>query len=107
MSCTVHNDHTHVHTENCGHVRVQHEDHVDYLHDGHLHHAHGDHVDEHTLAISETNPDVCAPTECGCHHDGCGHQQVPHGDHMDFLVNGRLHHLHGDHCDDHGSVATQ
>jgi hypothetical protein len=29
---------------------------------------------------------------------------VPHGDHLDFLVNGRLHHLHGDHCDDHGPV---
>jgi hypothetical protein len=29
---------------------------------------------------------------------------VPHGDHMDYLVNGRLHHRHGDHCDDHGPV---
>jgi hypothetical protein len=23
---------------------------------------------------------------------------------MDYLVNGRLHHVHGDHCDDHGQV---
>jgi hypothetical protein len=29
---------------------------------------------------------------------------VPHGDHFDYLVNGRLHHRHGDHCDDHGAV---
>jgi hypothetical protein len=28
----------------------------------------------------------------------------PHGDHLDYLVNGRLHHPHGDHCDDHGPV---
>src|ERR1700719_2738991 len=26
------------------------------------------------------------------------------GDHLDYLVNGRLHHTHGDHCDDHGPV---
>ena len=35
---------------------------------------------------------------------GCGHEAVPHGDHVDYLVNGRLHHQHGDHCDDHGPV---
>jgi hypothetical protein len=29
---------------------------------------------------------------------------VPHGDHVDYLVNGHLHHAHGDHCDDHGPV---
>jgi hypothetical protein len=31
---------------------------------------------------------------------------VPHGDHVDFLVNGRLHYPHGDHCDDHGPVTV-
>ncbi|MCD8501925.1 MAG: hypothetical protein LRY71_09930 [Bacillaceae bacterium] len=42
---------------------------------------------------------------CGCtHDDDCGHELVPQGDHVDFLVNGRLHHVHGDHCDDHGPV---
>jgi hypothetical protein len=29
---------------------------------------------------------------------------VPHGDHVDFMVSGHLHHPHGDHCDDHGPV---
>jgi hypothetical protein len=29
---------------------------------------------------------------------------VPHGDHADYLVEGHLHHQHGDHCDDHGAV---
>ena len=38
------------------------------------------------------------------HGPGCGHEAVPHGNHIDFLVNGRLHHPHGDHCDDHGPV---
>jgi UDP-2,3-diacylglucosamine pyrophosphatase LpxH len=29
---------------------------------------------------------------------------VPHGDHVDYLVAGHLHHPHGGHCDDHGPV---
>jgi hypothetical protein len=29
---------------------------------------------------------------------------VPHGDHVDYLVNGHLHYPHGQHCDDHGPV---
>lgn len=55
---------------------------------------------------------------CGCHEQGvsgchdpahvhgpdCGHEAIPHGDHVDYVVNGRLHHPHGDHCDDHGPV---
>jgi hypothetical protein len=31
---------------------------------------------------------------------------VPHGDHHDYLIDGRLHHPHGDHCDDHGPVTV-
>jgi ethanolamine utilization protein EutQ (cupin superfamily) len=29
---------------------------------------------------------------------------VPHGDHIDYIVDGRLHHVHDGHCDDHGPV---
>jgi hypothetical protein len=29
---------------------------------------------------------------------------VPHGDHVDYLVEGHLHYPHGGHCDDHGPV---
>ena len=38
------------------------------------------------------------------HHHGpdCGHEAIPHGDHVDYLVDGHLHHPHDDHCDDHG-----
>jgi solute carrier family 30 (zinc transporter), member 1 len=28
--------------------------------------------------------------------------KVKHGDHYDVLIGNRLHHVHGDHCDDHG-----
>jgi hypothetical protein len=27
---------------------------------------------------------------------------VQHGDHVDYVVAGHLHHPHGDHCHDHG-----
>ena len=40
------------------------------------------------------------------HGAGCGHEAVPHGNHIDYLVNGRLHHPHGDHCDDHGPLSV-
>jgi UDP-2,3-diacylglucosamine pyrophosphatase LpxH len=29
---------------------------------------------------------------------------VPHGDHIDYLVDGHLHHPHGDHCHNHGPL---
>jgi hypothetical protein len=29
---------------------------------------------------------------------------VPHGDHVDYLVGGHLHHSHEGHCDNHGSL---
>lgn len=104
--CKEHAGHAHQHGENCGHVAIKHEGHIDYLHDGHLHHHHGDHCDEHRLAVSETNPNVCRQIEgeTHVHGPGCGHESVPHGDHVDYLVEGRLHHKHDGHCDDHGPV---
>ncbi|MFT4102860.1 MAG: hypothetical protein QM674_17860 [Burkholderiaceae bacterium] len=106
-----HDNHDHQHGPHCGHVAVKHGDHVDYLHDGHLHHPHGNHVEEHVIEVSAANPDGCHPIkdhvghEAGhVHGPGCGHEAVPHGDHVDYLVNGRLHHQHGNHCDDHGPL---
>ena len=113
MSCNLphHENHPHKHGPNCGHTAVNHNDHVDYLHDGHLHHPHEDHVDEHTIEVSDANPERCTPDhDCGAHEKGhvhgpgCGHEAVPHGDHVCYLVNGHLHHPHGDHCDDHGPL---
>jgi hypothetical protein len=113
MSCNVHENHTHVHGSGCGHTAVKHGDHVDYLHDGHLHSPHGDHTDEHVLEVSAGNPDVCTSGHaCGGHAAGhahgpdCGHEAVPHGDHIDYLVEGHLHHPHAGHCDHHGSVTV-
>ena len=51
----------------------------------------------------------CRPShDCGAHvhGEGCGHDEVPHGNHVDYLVDGRLHHPHEGHCDDHGPLQT-
>jgi hypothetical protein len=111
MAHTVHEGgHSHVHGAGCGHTAVWHEGHVDYLHEGHLHHPHEGHVDEHVIAVDaehpagHTDPADCDPGHS--HGEGCGHDAVPHGDHVDYLVAGRLHHCHGDHCDDHGPLAA-
>jgi hypothetical protein len=111
MAHDTHRDHTHRHGPDCGHTAVMHDGHTDYLHDGHLHHPHGDHVDEHRLDVNGTNPEECTPDHrCGGHDrehrhgPGCGHEAVPHGDHTDYLVDGHLHHPHGNHCDDHGRL---
>ena len=107
-----HHEHDHVHGAGCGHTAIRHGGHVDYLHDGHLHHPRQDGaVEEHAIVVSVDNPDSCTAAAAGHddahrHGSGCGHEPVPHGDHVDFLVDGRLHHPHGDHCDDHGPVQT-
>jgi hypothetical protein len=113
MSHRTHDDHDHTHGPGCGHTAVRHEGHVDYLHDGHLHSDHDGHVDEHAIEVSEANPAGCTPAHaCGghdsghTHSPGCGHEAVPHGDHVDYLVGGHLHHPCAGHCDDHGAVAA-
>lgn len=57
---------------------------------------------------------VCTPCEskeCNCsEHSGlehilsgdCEHQVVAHGDHLDVVINGQLHHPHNEHYDYHG-----
>lgn len=106
-----HESHTHQHGPGCGHRAIQHEGHQDYVHDGHLHHLHDGHVDEHVLAVSSTNPSDCTPNHaCRGHETGhrhganCGHDAIPHGDHVDYLVDGHLHFEHSAHCDHHGAV---
>jgi hypothetical protein len=75
--------------------------------------VHGDHVDEHRLSVGGANPNGCTPGHaCGTHDakhvhgPDCGHSSVPHGDHLDYVVDGHLHHPHGGHCDDHGAVTV-
>ena len=106
-----HEKHDHVHGENCGHTAIRLGERAGYLHDGHLHMPHGDHVDEASVQVSGRNPERCTPGHsCDSHNSqhkhgpNCGHEQVRHGSHMDYLVGDHLHHLHGNHCDDHGPV---
>ena len=113
MSHAHHPEHDHQHGPGCGHTAIRHNGHVDYLHDGHLHHHAAGGVEEHHVEVSAQNPAACTPAHaCGKHASdhrhgpGCGHEAVPHGDHVDYLVDGHLHHAHGDHCDDHGPVQT-
>jgi hypothetical protein len=106
----IHDGHSHQHGPTCGHTRIQHDGHTDYLHDGCLHHPHEDHFDEHRLEVNQQNPAECTPGFSDGHDGGhrhgpnCGHEAVPHGDHTDYLVGNRLHHPHGDHCDDHREI---
>ena len=109
-SCTTHAEHTHKHGPDCGHKTVKHDGHVDYLHDGHLHHVHDGHVDEHKISEA-ANKTACTPEhKCSDHSaehkhgPNCGHEAVPHEDHVDFLVSGHLHHPCTSHCDSHGAV---
>ena len=113
MTCTTHKEHEHKHGPSCGHKAVKHDEHTDYLHDGHLHNVHDDHVDEHRLAESSTNTSACTPEHnCAGHDNGhshgpkCGHEAVPHGDHVDYIVAGHLHKPCGEHCDMHGEIAV-
>jgi hypothetical protein len=108
-----HADHPHTHGPGCGHTAVLHNGHVDYLHDGHLHHQDGTVVEEHRFDVSDAHPSSCTPSHrCGGHDAthvhgiGCGHPAVPHGDHIDYLVDGHLHHPHDGHCDFHGALAS-
>jgi hypothetical protein len=106
-----HESHTHTHGPSCGHGSIKHGDHVDYAHEGHLHHVHDGHVDECRLEVNARNADACKGGHACKGHDnahkhgrGCGHEALPHGNHMDYLVSGHLHHQHDGHCDDHGAV---
>ncbi len=65
----IHEGHTHVHGEGCGHTAILHDGHVDYLHDGHLHSPHGDHVDEHVLSVTAENPAACTAGHACAGHD--------------------------------------
>jgi len=97
---------SHHHGKGCGHLAVEHRGHVDYLQEGHLQHRRGDAVEEHVLDVSPKNPAGCQRVNKPTHQHGpgCGHEAIPHGDHVDYIVDGHLEHPHGDHCDDHGPV---
>ena len=55
----------HQHGPGCGHTAIRHNGHVDYLQEGHLHHPHEGRVQEHSIAVSDTNPEGCTPPCAG------------------------------------------
>lgn len=40
------------------------------------------------------------------HGPMCGHPAIYHDGHLDYIVDGKLHHPDGDHCDDHGPICV-
>ena len=71
------------------------------------------HIDEHKVSET-TNKAACTPQHTCQGHEkthkhaaGCGHEAVPHAEHMDYLVDGHLHHPCDTHCDDHGAMSTR
>jgi len=48
----------------------------------------GTHAEHHSTEVHE-------------HGEGCGHDVVDHGDHVDYIHDDHLHALHGDHYDEH------
>ena len=103
-NCQTHDSHAHQHAADCGHERIQVQGKEAFVHDGHLHSGHAGHWDETTIAVTAENPADCKPTPCDASHTAGTH--VPHGDHQDVLIGGRLHHDHDGHCDDHGAVTV-
>lgn len=59
-----------------------------------------------TPVIETTDPlplphETTDPHEGHVHGPGCGHQEVLHGDHRDYIHDGHRHAAHGDHYDEH------
>ena len=101
----VETEHKHQHSIACGHTKIKHEDHIDYLHNGELHHEKNGSWEKCKIPVTDKNPAESKQLPCGCKHtEECGHEMVPHGDHKDYLVNGRLHHVKDGKCYDHGPV---
>ena len=65
-----HQQHDHVHGENCGHTSLRRGNDTGYLHEGHMHVQHGEHFDCAAVEVSSRNPEGCTPGQSGKGHDG-------------------------------------
>jgi hypothetical protein len=64
---------------------------------------HSEHAHSSACETACTPEHICEGHEPGhVHGPDCGHEAVPHGDHIDYLVDNHLHHAHGTHGDNHG-----
>ena len=92
-------------------IKIKHDGHIDFLNCGELiHYEHGN-TAHHRISVNAKNPDECTIDHPATGHNAdhvhgpdCGHPAIPHGNHTDYIVDGKLHHFHGDHCDDHGEI---
>ena len=108
----------------------QHGNHYGFLHDGHLHcrikrttPSGGLSVEEHFFDYDEDKPlrpisphsrseqkqrssiDETESLLCDHTHDtSCGHERIRHGNHFDYLVGNKLHHVADGECSIHGEV---
>ncbi|WP_314451021.1 zinc transporter permease [uncultured Microbacterium sp.] len=64
------------------------------MHGTHHHAVHGDHYDEHESVAEHTVADHA-------HASDCGHEAVPHDDHVDYVHDGHKHAAHGEHYYEH------
>ncbi len=48
-----------------------------------------------------TGNDKSDPNHSHVHGPNCGHTAVRHGDHVDYLHDGHLHHQEGNHVEEH------
>ncbi|WIA43783.1 hypothetical protein OEZ86_010205 [Tetradesmus obliquus] len=81
-------------TPACGHTVIQHGSHRGFLNNGQLlcRPAVGLPLVPCTLDMDDWSCSLIEGQDGHIHGPGCGHEQVPHGEHMDYLVGGRLHH---------------
>lgn len=106
----IHANHGVAHSSDDGHIAINHDGHIDHLHDGHLHSVHDGHVDEHVLSVSAAHPVAeklvkqVKHTKHNHSSDDNDHPTIQHGDHFDYVHDGKLHHVHGDHVDNHGKL---
>lgn len=58
---------------------------------------------ESSIINSNLKEDLCSLIN-HVHSEVCEHPMIIHNGHIDYIVEGQLHHIHDGHCDDHGTV---
>ena len=80
---------------------IEHDDHYGYIYKNKL--KCYDHKNDEFLEHNLDHTVSKCKKICN-NHSHKGYEKVPHLDHYDYIVGNRLHHIHNDHCDDHGEI---
>ena len=83
-------------------LHVRYDGQTDLLTNGKLTHEKGPSGDNLTVPVTRTNPTGHSTVTYSGDFDD--QPVIPHGNHMDVIVKGRLLHKHGRHYDDHGPI---